>query len=116
MVSRHQPSERKTGHCPPYNRRTVSGNHSSGPTAPVIARLPDTTIPIDRSGQRFSPTRFWLTGATTSSVPTAHARATRRQAKNALHYGKLSGGQGHGTMAHAVQQASDCALWEVVTR
>jgi len=78
-VSRHQPIGRKSGRVPRHNEQTVSSDHSNGPTTPLIDRFPDTTIPIDRSGQRFSPTRFWLTGATTSSVPTADA--LRRAAK-----------------------------------
>jgi hypothetical protein len=88
-LSRDRPIGRKSGRAQRHNGQTVSGGHSNGLTAPHIDRLPDTTIPIDHSGRRFSPTRFWLTGATTSSVHTIRARATRRQAKNALSSGWL---------------------------
>jgi hypothetical protein len=86
-VSRHQSIGRKSGRLQRHNAQTVTDDRSNGPTATLIDRLPDTTIPIDRAARRFSPTRFWLTGATTSSAPTGHACATRRQAKNALHSG-----------------------------
>jgi len=88
-MSRHQSIRGKSARAQRHNGQTVGGDHSNGPTPSLIDRLPDTTIPIDQSGRRFSPTRFSLTGATTSSVPTAHAHATRRQAKNALHSGVL---------------------------
>ena len=78
-VSRHQSISRKSGRVPHHNAQTVSADHSNGPRAPLINRLPATTIPVDRSGRRFSPTRFWLTGAAIPSVPIA--AYVRRAAK-----------------------------------
>ena len=42
--------------------------------------------PIAALASRFSPTRFWLTGAVPAGYPHRTACAPRRQAKNALSY------------------------------
>jgi hypothetical protein len=74
-VSRHQSIGRKSGRISRHNGQTAGADYSNGLTAPLIGRPPATTIPIERSGRRFSPTRFWLTAAAASSVPTAaHVR------------------------------------------
>ena len=74
-ASRHRSIGRKSDRVQRHSGQTITGDRSNGPTATLIDRLPDTTIPINRSGRGFSPTRFWLTGATTPSVPIAtHVR------------------------------------------
>jgi hypothetical protein len=47
-----------------------------------------TTSPIAVRRWRFSPTRFWLTGAASASLH--EAASLRRQAKNALCYAERS--------------------------